>query len=143
MKFLEFLSTFLSQALPFLSPTAIIDQVMERFQRALKNLILIAISGAMGCVTMAYFIDRLLNQLDAGEFSLTRSMILLLFLLIVFTGVLVFNFRGLGRKEAETRRAHEIQRTESALETALAALIMSYVKEREEKSKVPETTPPV
>lgn len=138
MKFIELISTFLSQALSFLTPNSLIDQLMERFQSVLKSLIFIAISGAMGCVTLAYLIDRLLNQLDAGVFVLTKSMILLLVLLATFAGLLVYHFRRLSRENAEVRKKQERQQTETALEAAVAALIMSYVKEREEKS-----TPPV
>lgn len=140
MKFIEFISTFLSQALSFLTPNTLIDQLMERFQGILKSLILIAISGAMGCVTLAYFIDRLLNQLDAGVFVFTRSMTLLLVLLAVFSGILIYNFRRLSRQDVEAKKKQEVERAETALETAVAALIMSYAKEREEKLK---PTPPV
>ncbi len=133
MKFIEFLSNFLSQALSFLAPNALIDQLMERFQNVLKSLIFIGISAAMSCVTLAYMIDRLLNQLDAGDFVFTRSLTLLLVLFCVFVGILIFHFQQLSKKEANIRKSKEQERTESALETALAALIMSYVKEREEK----------
>ncbi len=133
MKFLEFLSTFLSQSLSFLSPTAIIDQIFERFQKVLKTLIILIVCTAMSCVTLAYLIDRFLNQLDAGEFVITRSIILLVILLTGFTLTLVFAFKDLSRKEAEVRKLQQVQRTESALEAALAALVLDYVKEREEK----------
>ncbi len=133
MKFLEFLSTFLSQSLSFLSPTAIIDQLFERFQKFIKTLIILVICTAMSCVTLAYLIDRFLNQLDAGEFVITRSIILLVILLIGFSLTLTFTLKSFNRKEAETRKIQELQRTESALEAALAALVLDYVKEREEK----------
>ena len=133
MKFLEFLSTFLSQSLSFLSPTAIIDQLFERFQKIIKTLIILVVSTVMSCVTLAYLIDRFLNQLDAGEFVVTRSIILLVLLLIGFSLTLTLTLKSFTRKEAETRKRQELQRTESALEAALAALVMDYVKEREEK----------
>ena len=133
MKFLEFLSNFLSQSLSFLSPTAIIDQLFERFQKVLKTLIILAVCTVMSCVTLAYLIDRFLNQLDAGEFVVTRSIILLVLLLIGFSLTLTFTLKSLNRKEAEARKRQDLQRTESALEAALAALVMDYVKEREEK----------
>ena len=133
MKFLEFLSNLLSQSLSFLSPTAIIDQLFERFQKVLKTLIILAVCTVMSCVTLAYLIDRFLNQLDAGEFVVTRSIILLVLLLIGFSLTLTFTLKSLNRKEAEARKRQDLQRTESALEAALAALVMDYVKEREEK----------
>ncbi|MES2526704.1 MAG: hypothetical protein V4598_06435 [Bdellovibrionota bacterium] len=133
MKFLEFLSTFLSQSLSFLSPNALIDQIFERFQKVLKTLIILFICTIMSCVTLAYLIDRFLNQLDAGEFVLSRSIILLVLLLIGFCVTLTLTLKSLNRKQAEARKSQELQRTESALEAALAALVLDFVKEREEK----------
>ena len=142
MKFLEFFSAFISQSLSFLSPNQIIDKIVERFQRSLKAIIILTVCTAMSCVSLAYLIDRFLDQLDAGELSITRSMIFLLVLLVGFVGALVYTLMNLTRKEEQIRKANEIQKTESALEAALAALIMSYVQEREEKRKAkPETTP--
>ena len=133
MKFLEFLSTFLSQSLSFLSPTAIIDQIFERFQKVLKTLIVLVICTIMSCVTLAYLIDRFLNQLDTGEFALTRSIILLVVLLMGLSITIILTLKNLTQKEAEIRKRQVTQRTESALEAALAALVLDYVKEREEK----------
>ena len=133
MKFLEFLSTFLSQSLSFLSPTAIIDQIFERFQKVLKTLIVLVICTIMSCVTLAYLIDRFLNQLDTGEFALTRSIILLVVLLMGLSLTIILTLKNLTQKEAEIRKRQVTQRTESALEAALAALVLDYVKEREEK----------
>ena len=141
MKFLEFITTFLSQSLSFLGPNAIIDQIFERLHKILKTLIILVVCTAMSCVTLAYLIDRFLNQLDAGEFTVTRSIILLVLLLIGFSLTLALTFKSLTRKEAEARKRQEIQRTESALEAALAALVMDYVKEREEKRHQVPTDP--
>ena len=80
-------------------------------------------------------VARFLSQLDSGEFVLSRSIVLLVVLLLIFAGTLVFTLTRLTRREAQTRKQHELQRTESALEAALAALVMSYVAEREEKRK--------
>ncbi len=119
----------------FLSPTQIIDQLMERLQSALKTLIILFICSLMSCVTLAYLIDRFLNQLDAGEIALTRSMGLLLILLSGFILTLIMNFRSLRKKDVQMKSLQVTEKTESALETALAALVMSYVEERSEKLK--------
>ncbi len=43
--------------------------------------------------------------------------------------------KNLADSEKKTKRRNEVQQTETALESAVAALIMSYVNEREEKKK--------
>ena len=75
MKLFDFLSSLFSQSFSFLSPNLIIDQLFQRFQSALKALILLTVCTAMSCVTLAYLIARFLDQLDAGEFVITRSII--------------------------------------------------------------------
>ena len=135
MKFLEFLSAFISKSLSFLGPNQIIDAIVERFQKALKALIILAVCTAMSCVTLAYLIDRFLNQLDAGELVFTRSITLLLVLLAGFVGALILTLKNLVNSEAKEKARKEMLRTESALESAVAALIMSYVNEREQKRK--------
>jgi uncharacterized membrane protein YidH (DUF202 family) len=137
LKFLEFLSTFISKSLSFLGPNQIIDAIVERFQKALKTLIILVICTSMSCVTLAYLIDRFLTQLDSGEFVFTRSIILLLLLQFGFGLALVMTIKNLADSEKKTKRRNELQQTESALESAVAALIMSYVNEREEKKKSP------
>jgi putative copper export protein len=141
VKFLEFISTFLSQSLSFLSPTAIIDQLIERMQRILKALIILFICSIMSCVTTAYLIDRFLNQLDAGEFVLSKSIVLLFVLLFGLGITIFFTLKNITSKAEEAKKIQEMKSTESALEAALAALVMSYVSEREEKRKInPENT---
>jgi putative copper export protein len=141
VKFLEFISTFLSQSLSFLSPTAIIDQLVERMQRILKALIILFICSIMSCVTTAYLIDRFLNQLDAGEFVLSKSIVLLFVLLFGLGITIFFTLKNITSKAEEAKKIQEMKSTESALEAALAALVMSYVSEREEKRKInPENT---
>jgi ABC-type transport system involved in cytochrome bd biosynthesis fused ATPase/permease subunit len=135
MKLFDFLSSLITQSFSFLSPTLIIDQLFQRLQSALKAMILLAICTAMSCVTLAYLIARFLDQLDAGEFVITRSIIFLSLLLIAFGGGLLYVFRELTQKFEKTRKENEIQKTETALENALAALVLSYVNEREEKRK--------
>lgn len=133
MKFLEFLSAFISKSLSFLGPNQIIDAIVERFQKALKTLIILVICTAMSCVTLAYLIDRFLNQLDMGELVFTRSIILLLFLQVGFGLALILTLKNLAASESKEKKRKEFQQTESALESAVAAWIMSYVNEREEK----------
>lgn len=91
----------------------------------------------MSCVTLAYLIDRFLTQLDAGEFVFTRSIILLVVLQFGFGLALVMTIKNLAASENKAKKRNELQQTESALESAVAALIMSYVNEREEKKKSP------
>ena len=91
----------------------------------------------MSCVTLAYLIDRFLTQLDSGEFVFTRSIILLLLLQFGFGLALVMTIKNLADSEKKTKRRNEVQQTETALGSAVAALIMSYVNEREEKKKSP------
>jgi uncharacterized membrane protein YidH (DUF202 family) len=140
VKFLEFLSAFISKSLSFLGPNQIIDAIVERFQRALKALIILVICTAMSCVTLAYLIDRFLTQLDAGEFVFSRSIILLLLLQLGFGLSLIMTLKNLAATEKKAKRRNELQQTESALESAVAALIMSYVNEREQKNKSSENS---
>ncbi len=135
MKFFEFISNFLSQCLSFLSPTTIIDQLMERLKKILKTLIVLFICTIMSCITLAYLIDRFLTQLDAGEFALTRSMVVLFIMFFGLIATLILTLKNLTSKDNEAKKIQEFKRTETALEAALAALVMSYVSEREEKRK--------
>jgi uncharacterized membrane protein YidH (DUF202 family) len=114
--------------------------LVERFQRALKALIILVICTAMSCVTLAYLIDRFLTQLDAGEFVFSRSIILLLLLQLGFGLSLIMTLKNLAATEKKAKRRNELQQTESALESAVAALIMSYVNEREQKNKSSENS---
>ncbi len=119
----------------FLSPSQLIDQMMERLQSALKTLIILFVCTLMSCVTLAYLIDRLLNQLDGGYFEITRSICLLVILFCGFVLTLMVTLNNLTKKNQEAKRAQDKVKMETALETALAALVMSYVEEREEKRK--------
>lgn len=127
--------------LSFLSPTELLDQMMERLRKSLKPLIILFLCSIMSCVTLAYLIDRFLDQLDASEFVFTRSIGLLLLLLAAFVFTLIRTLATLTRKDPALTKAQERQKIETALETALAALIMSYVNEREEKRKSTSLTP--
>ncbi|MCP5995725.1 hypothetical protein NL385_26670, partial [Klebsiella pneumoniae] len=90
-------------------------------------LIILVVCTAMTCVTLAYLIDRFLNQLDAGTFVLTPAITLLLVLFAGFVTALMFTLKSLSDREAKTKELKEMQRTETALEAALATLILSYV----------------
>lgn len=122
-----------------MSPTAMIDPLIERLQSALKPLIILSVCTAMSCVCLAYLIDRFLNQLDAGEFTFTKSIIFLLVILAGLVTAIILNLRSLTSKQKESRKKLEQERSANALETAFAALIMSYVDERNEKRKSEQT----
>lgn len=117
------------------SPVEISKQILAQFKKALKSLIILFIGTVSFCILIGYLIDRALTQLDAGSFVITNSIIFLLSLLAINLLVIFWALNKASSKDDTSIHEikTEVRRTDSAMETAIAALILNFIKEREVK----------
>lgn len=119
-------------------------QILSQVKTILKSLIILMIGSILFCLIMGYLIDRVLTQMDLGLFTLSSSIIFLLILLVIDIIIIVWSLKQISASEVSKKEPATTNKDDSPLEMALAALILSYVKEREEKmsqtSKQAQTT---
>jgi F0F1-type ATP synthase assembly protein I len=123
-----------STANTMLNPAEISKQILSQLKKTLKSLIILFICSVIFCLLMGYLIDRTLTQMDAGPFALTNSIIFLLILITINLAVIVWSLKKASAKEEVMSRDVQpiVKSTDSPLETAIAALILNFIKEREE-----------
>lgn len=144
MNLLElFMKLFLGQgqASTMINPAEIGNQILGQLKKILKSLMILTICVVIFCLLMGYLIDRVLTQMDLGAFQFTNSIIFLLVLIGINLVVMAASLKKAeAKEEVEKERLPAPTRMESPLETAIAALIFDYVKERETKRSTPPTT---
>ena len=141
MNLLElFIKMFLGQgqASTMINPAEVGNQILGQLKKILKSLMILTICVVIFCLLMGYLIDRVLTQMDSGAFQFTNSIIFLLILILINVIVMAASLKKAeAKEEVEKERLPVAARTESPLETAIAALIFDYVKERETKRSTP------
>ena len=144
-----FLSASSGNSGGMVSPVEISKQILAQLKSVLKSLIVVMICSVVFCLLMGYLIDRTLTQLDAGAFEITNSIVFLLVLIGIDLIVMIVSLKKAAAKdEAPVKEVQPAPRSsESPIETAVAALILNFIKEREQARerdpfKNPPTTPP-
>lgn len=125
-------------------------EILNQLRKVITLVAMLLGSLVLFCLGMSYFIDRTLDQLDNGAFSLTPSLIFLIIFMLICLAVVLYatnknvwtNIFKKDRDEEEAERL-ENQRSQreasNPIETAISLLILDIVKEREEKRKTPPT----
>lgn len=115
------------------SPEVIVDQVFEGLKKILQSLIVLLICSVLFCVLLGYLIDRTLTLLDTQNLHFSNSIILLLVLIIIDTAVIMWSLKKFNDKPHVHKEESRAKSANSPIESAVAALIFDYVKEREAK----------
>ena len=115
------------------NPVEISKQILAQLKSVLKSLIVVLICSVVFCLLMGYLIDRTLTQLDAGAFEITNSIIFLVVLIVIDLIVMILSLKKASAKdEAPVKEIQPVPRSsDSPIETAIAALILTFIKERE------------
>lgn len=126
-------------------------EILNQMRRVVTLISMLVGSLILFCLGMSYFIDRTLDQLDRGDFTLTPSLIFLLIFMLVCLGTVVYStnknvWTKILKKDPEEEEAEkEINRQRMAtqhnnpIEAAISLFILDLVKERElnrEKEKI-------
>lgn len=143
MKFFLMIASFLigNAGMLFKAPTTAFSQQIVLNVRALVVVILSSIGAlALFCSGIFMFISHIAAQMDSGnEVRITATAVLSLLLTLISLGVLFYSLRrrtwlrATGFQEVEPAAKNT-----SAVETAIASLIMDYVKERETRRHHPK-----
>lgn len=125
-------------------------EILNQLRKVITLVAMLLGSLVLFCLGMSYFIDRTLDQLDNGAFTLTPSLIFLIVFMLICLVIVLYatnknvwtNIFKKDRDEEEAERL-ENQRSQrevsNPIETAISLLILDIVKEREEKRKTPPT----
>lgn len=128
------LSFFMGRKDSSFSPEAIIDQVFNSFKKILQSLIILIICSILFCILAGNLINRSLDLMDNQNLHFSNSIILLLVLLVVDTLVIVWSLRKVVDKpQSQQAQKQSTSASSSPIESAVAALIFDFVKERESK----------
>lgn len=127
------------------NPAEFANQILSQVKKILKSLIILLIGSVLFCLIMGYLIDRVLTQMDLGSFELTSSIIFLIVLLCIDLAVIIWSLKKISdTEEVKKEMAVQAPQQDSVLETAIAALILSFVNDRQtnQKSTTEETKTP-
>jgi len=115
------------------SPVEISKQILAQLKSVLKSLIVVLICSVVFCLLMGYLIDRTLTQLDAGAFEITNSIVFLLVLIAIDLVVMIMSLKKAAAKDETSVKEVQpvVRNSDSPIETAIAALILNFIKERE------------
>ena len=118
------------------NPAEFANQILNQVKKILKSLIILLIGSVLFCLIMGYLIDRVLTQMDLGSFELTSSIIFLIVLLCIDLAVILWSLKKISDSE-EVKKEMTVQahQQDSVLETAIAALILSFVNDRQTNQK--------
>jgi high-affinity Fe2+/Pb2+ permease len=125
------------------NPAEFANQILIQVKKILKNLIILLIGSVLFCLIMGYLIDRVLTQMDLGSFNLTSSIIFLVVILCLDLAVIVWSLKKISDTEGPKKEIVAAPPQDSVLETALAALVLSFVNDMQTNTKTPdkETSP--
>lgn len=116
------------------SPEAIVDQFFIGLKKILQSLIILLICSVLLCILLGYLIDRTLNLLDNQNLHLSNSIILLIVLIVVDLALIFWSLQKINEKpQTQVKEETRPKTSGSPIESAVAALIFDYVKERESK----------
>jgi F0F1-type ATP synthase assembly protein I len=121
------------------NPVEISKQILSQVKKILKSLIILFICSVIFCLLMGYLVDRILNQMDLGSFVFTNSIVFLLVLIAINLVIIAWSLKKASAKEESAPRPeyNDMRSSDSPIETAIAALILDFIKERESaRSKV-------
>lgn len=119
------------------NPAEFANQILGQIKKILRSLIILLIGSVLFCLIMGYLIDRVLTQMDLGAFSLTSSIIFLIVILCLDLAVILWSLKKISDSDEPKKDITVQPPQDSVLETALAALILSFVNERQEAPKAP------
>lgn len=115
------------------SPEAIVEQFFIGFKKILQSLVILLICSVLLCVLLGYLIDRTLNLLDGQNLHFSNSIILLIVLIMIDLFMIYWSFQKLNDKPQIISHETPVRASGSPIESALAALIFDFVRERETK----------
>lgn len=135
MIFFEMLfNLFLRQTQKSFDPAEISRQILTQVKKMLQSLIILLVGSVIFCMLIGHLITRTLDLLDQGGFHFSNSIILLLVLVIIDLAIIVYVLNKT-IKEDQAEAAREIPQASSSasspIESAIAALIIDFVRQRE------------
>lgn len=110
--------------------------ILHQLREILRLIAQIIGSVILFCLGMSYFIDRLLEQLDRGEFHFTPSLVFLtVFMLLCLASIFYATkksvWAAIFEKNAEEHPPASPLLGDGPIETAISLYILDVVKERE------------
>jgi len=119
--------------------------VLDQLRGILRLVAQMIGSVILFCLGMSYFIDRLLDQLDSGEFYFTRSLVfltifMLLCLVSIFYATKKSVWKAIFEKNVEEHPPTSPLLGDGPVETAISLYILDVVKEREAKREQAAST---
>lgn len=138
MNYLELLIKLFGQNSMSMNPVDIGQQIIAQLKKILMSLIILFICCVVFCLLMGYLVDRILTLMDQGTFYFSNSIIFLLILIVINIGTIVWALRKASAKEENSSKEknQELIPMNSPLESAVAALIFDFIKERETKREM-------
>ena len=119
------------------NPAEFANQILSQVKKILRSLIILLIGSVLFCLIMGYLIDRVLTQMDLGAFSLTSSIIFLIMILCLDLVVILWSLKKISDSDEPKKEIAVQPPQDSVLETAIAALILSFVNDRQAAAKAP------
>lgn len=113
-------------------------EIMQQVRSVVK-LLSITLSGlVLAMLGFHYFIQRLLNQMDSGDFSFTPSIIFLLFFITACLGLVIYSTSRKTWSRAfnsihNEQNQHKQRQDANPIESAISLYLLDLVKEREWK----------
>ncbi len=121
-------------------------EILNQLRKMIQLIAQLLGSLVLLCLGVSYFIDRLLDQLDKGEFIFTPSLIFLTFFMIVCLLSILYStnknvWKNVLKKDSDDQETPTDKTNEtSPIETAVSLFILDIVKERELKRKQEESS---
>ncbi|HXH31805.1 MAG TPA: hypothetical protein VNJ01_13415 [Bacteriovoracaceae bacterium] len=111
----------------------IATQVLSHLRKLLRTLVILLITSVTLCVLLGYLIDRVLTQIDTGSFAVTNSINFLCGLVVANVLAVVWALRSSAPRDRQAVRieSRETGHQTSPIETAVAAFILSFIKDRD------------
>lgn len=130
-----FFSSFLKQTQKNFDPVEIGRQILTQVKKMLQSLIILMVGSIIFCMLIGHLITRTLDLLDQGGFYFSNSIILLLVLMVIDLAIIIYVLnKTIKEDENETAKNQQDQIPQGAspIESAIAALIIDFVKQRQE-----------
>jgi high-affinity Fe2+/Pb2+ permease len=119
------------------NPAEFANQILGQIKKILRSLIILLIGSVLFCLIMGYLIDRVLTQMDLGAFSLTSSIVFLIVILCLDLAVILWSLKKISDSDEPKKEITFQPPQDSVLETAIAALILSFVNDRQAPPNAP------
>jgi uncharacterized protein YacL len=149
LKMIEmFMSMFFGQRQMFMDKSQAFSIEILNQLRQVFFLIMVGVGAIISfCLGMNFFIDRLLNQLDQGQYALTPSIVFLFIFLIICAAALLYstkkkNWIKIFKNKNDDEDASE-EKSQAQGPNYPGSQIESVIKDREIKREtaVPTSTP--